>query len=176
MYLYAYLIPIISSASSRVHGVAQKKTNYPNCNKGWINTLQRGVLDFNPPLSHAFFHSLSFSLPSFNPPDHGLSFSLFHIATRAFCQWRRESHNSGRKSSLWFLARHIRPHAHAIPLQLYVGKPSMSFLGSLGKRSNDVLLSFGPCERQVADTLAFWLFASSLHNRPRLLHAIAWNK
>lgn len=101
-----------------------------------VSVIRDGLIPFKegysiliPPLSHAF-STLFLSFPPLQPPD--LSFSLFHIATRAFCHWRHESHNSDRKSSLWFLARHIRrPHARAI--SLYVGKPSTSFLKSLGK-------------------------------------------
>jgi len=93
-----------------------------------ISIIRDGLIPFKMGYSilillYPFPLSLSFS-PFTQPPDHNLSFSLFHVAIRAFCYWRYESHNSDRKSSLWFLARHIRPHSRAILLQLYVWENS----------------------------------------------------
>jgi len=89
-----------------------------------ISVIRDGLIPFKVGYSILILFSYAFSTLSFSlfiqPPDHSLSFSLFHIAIRAFCYWRHESHNSDRKSSLWFLARHIRPHSRAIPLQLHV--------------------------------------------------------
>jgi len=55
-----------------------KKTNYHIYNKGRINTLQSGVLDFNPPLS---FSTLSFFLSLHSTS--GLQFVFFTLSRRS---------------------------------------------------------------------------------------------
>lgn len=98
-----------------------KKTNYRICNKGWINTLQRGVLDFNPPLSHAFFHSLSFSLFSFNPLPPWIMVRPFHSFTSRLGPFVTDDTNPTtaiQKSSLWFLAWHPPPCSRDPPSTL----------------------------------------------------------
>ena len=119
-------------------------------------------------LSYPTLFLLSFSFPPFvQSPDHSSSSSLFHIATRTFVN--DDTNPTTAVESLHCdFSRDISAPMFARSLFSFMGKLSTSFLGFLRKRSNGVLLAFNPYERQVADTLAFWLVASFHHNRLRV--------
>lgn len=152
-------------------GNTRKKTDYRIHNKGRINTPREGVLSIlilpYPTRSALSLPLLAFPHPS-NRADNARvlftlsrrNFGLLSFPIRIPQQWPKV---------FIVISRVMRPPslARGFPLWLYVGKLSTPFLESRKRLFRATLFPHGfPCETGGADTLAFWLLASSLHNSP----------